>query len=97
MSKIYARNKQYNGISATVQFENGVGYTNNPHLIEWFKSTGYMVEEAEITPEIIHEEVIQDEVIKDEIINEVKEEVIKPTVTPRPRPQNTNRPTTQRK
>lgn len=105
MSKIIAPNRQYNGISATVQFYNGVGETSNPHLIEWFKATGYTVEEEtpkEVTPEIIHEEVIQDELIKDEIISdekiEVKEETIKPVAAPKPRTySNTNRPTTQRK
>jgi hypothetical protein len=26
---------------------NGVGQTDNPHLISWFKSNGYHVEESE--------------------------------------------------
>ena len=45
--KIYARNKNYNDVSASVQFINGVGETDKPHLIEWFKQKGYTVEEVE--------------------------------------------------
>lgn len=45
MAKILSPNKEYNGISASVTFVNGVGETNNPQLIDWFKSHGYTVEE----------------------------------------------------
>ena len=41
--KIYAPNKDANGIYASVLFVNGVGETDNPRLIEWFKSHGYGV------------------------------------------------------
>jgi len=44
MAKIFAPNKQYDGISAGIQFPKGVGETSNPHLIDWFKSKGYTVE-----------------------------------------------------
>lgn len=44
MVKIIAPNKQYTGISAGVSFVHGEGETDNPHLIEWFKSKGYEVE-----------------------------------------------------
>lgn len=47
MAKIYAPNKQYSGISASVAFAKGVGETDNPHLIDWFKDHGYTVEEDE--------------------------------------------------
>lgn len=43
--KIYAPNKQYSNISASVTFKNGVGETDNPRLIEWFREHGYIVEE----------------------------------------------------
>lgn len=43
--KIYAPNKHANGIYASVMFVNGVGETDKPHLIEWFKSHGYRLEE----------------------------------------------------
>ena len=39
--------KDYTGISASVPFCNGVGETEDPHLIEWFKDHGYEVEEVE--------------------------------------------------
>lgn len=45
--KIYALNKNYNGISANVTFVNGVGETDRPHLIEWFRKHGYGIEEIE--------------------------------------------------
>lgn len=41
--KIYAPVKDANGVYASVRFVNGVGETNNPHLIEWFRSHGYKV------------------------------------------------------
>ena len=39
--KIYAPVKDANGIYASVRFVNGVGETDDPHLIEWFRSRGY--------------------------------------------------------
>ncbi len=47
MAKIYAPNKQYTGISASVAFANGRGETDNPELIKWFERSGYTVEKAE--------------------------------------------------
>lgn len=41
--KIYAPVKNTNGIYASVHFVNGVGETNDPHLIEWFRSRGYQL------------------------------------------------------
>lgn len=49
MAKIYAPNEKYNGLSATVRFINGVGETDDAHLIKWFESKGYKVEGAEET------------------------------------------------
>jgi len=51
MPKIYAPNKEYTGISAGVPFVNGVGETSDPHLINWFETHGYEVEEPELEPE----------------------------------------------
>lgn len=45
--KIYAPNKQANGVYASVLFINGVGETENPRLIEWFKTHGYELEKCE--------------------------------------------------
>lgn len=43
--KIYSKNKNYTGVSASVSFCNGCGETDDPYLIEWFRSHGYRVEE----------------------------------------------------
>jgi len=45
MAKIYSNNKQFNGISASLNFVNGIGITCDPYLISWFKESGYIVEE----------------------------------------------------
>ncbi|PKM69175.1 MAG: hypothetical protein CVU95_00915 [Firmicutes bacterium HGW-Firmicutes-2] len=50
MAKIIAPNKQYNGVSAGVAFANGTGESDNPVLLDWFKSKGYEVETEQ--PEI---------------------------------------------
>lgn len=47
MAKIYAPNKEYTGVTASVPFANGEGSTVNPHLIKWFKDHGYDVEDDE--------------------------------------------------
>ncbi|RGD64439.1 hypothetical protein DXA98_10395 [Lachnospiraceae bacterium OF09-6] len=44
--KIYSPNKNYTGVSASVPFCNGVGETEDPHLIEWFKEHGYELEKT---------------------------------------------------
>lgn len=46
MYKITCPNKSYNGVSATVNFNNGVGVTEKESLIPWFKKHGYIVEEV---------------------------------------------------
>ena len=43
--KIYAPVKTATGTWASVRFVNGVGETDNPNLIKWFKKNGYRVEE----------------------------------------------------
>lgn len=45
--KIYAPVKDTNGVYASVRFVNGVGETDNPNLIEWFKTHGYVVENTQ--------------------------------------------------
>ena len=54
--KIKSPNKDYTGVSASVPFCNGVGETEDPHLIQWFKEHGYQVEE---TPEKASEEATE--------------------------------------
>lgn len=51
MAKVIAPNKEYTGISAGVTFANGVGETDNPHLLEWFESKGYEVEKEPVIEE----------------------------------------------
>lgn len=46
MAKIYAPNQEYAGISAGVPFVNGIGETEDPLRLAWFKTHGYEVEEA---------------------------------------------------
>lgn len=46
--KIYAPVTDVNGIYASVMFTNGVGETDNPALIEWFRSHGYRVEDQRV-------------------------------------------------
>ena len=43
MSRIYCKNKRYNGISAGVNFLEGVGVSNDPRLLSWFMENGYEV------------------------------------------------------
>jgi hypothetical protein len=54
--KVYAPNKQYTGTSASVPFCNGVGETDDPHLLKWFHSHGYEVEALPVEPEVDPEE-----------------------------------------
>jgi len=44
MAIIKAPNEQYNGISATIKFENGIGQTDDKKLIRWFEEHGYAIQ-----------------------------------------------------
>lgn len=46
--RIYAPVKNANGVWCNVLFKNGVGETDNPHLIEWFRKHGYKIEDLRI-------------------------------------------------
>lgn len=50
MAKIYAPNKQYNGVTATVRFIDGIGETENEELLEWFPKHGYSLQPLEDKP-----------------------------------------------
>jgi hypothetical protein len=67
--KIYAPVKDATGIWCTVRFVNGVGETDDPKLINWFKNHGYQVEDnyvkSVVNPVI---EVVNDQI--DEVKNE---------------------------
>lgn len=58
MAKILAPNREYTGVSASVPFCNGVGETDNPTLISWFKEHGYVVEEPK--KEVEEAEIVED-------------------------------------
>lgn len=45
--KVYSPNREYTGVSASVLFCKGVGETEDPYLIKWFRDHGYTVEEPE--------------------------------------------------
>ena len=70
--KIYAPNKQANGVYASVMFVDGVGETDNPKLIEWFRSHGYSLEKCEDSVRIPHEKCDED------LLREVTEMVVEP-------------------
>lgn len=63
--KIYAPNKRANGVYASVRFVDGVGETDKPHLIEWFKQNGYTVE-GECVVEV--KEVVEEPVAEEPVI-----------------------------
>ncbi len=69
MAKIFAPNKQYNGISAGIPFLMGVGETTDSYLIDWFKSKGYDVEEPE--DEFNLDELTVEELIKFAEVNQI--------------------------
>lgn len=64
--KIYAPVKDATGTWASVRFVNGVGETDNPRLIEWFKDHGYTLEKCEISPEIHLNNVLEE--MADEVV-----------------------------
>lgn len=57
--KIYAPVKSANGVYCSVRFVNGVGETDNPKLIKWFKDHGYKLEETAPVVELV-EEVVEE-------------------------------------
>lgn len=71
--KIYSPNKEYTGVSASVPFCNGIGETDDPYLIGWFKKHGYKVEEAESELEMEPEEpTAEPDIIEDTDAEEPK-------------------------
>lgn len=44
--KVYSPNKDYTGVSASVSFCRGVGETDDPYLLDWFRKHGYAAEET---------------------------------------------------
>src|SRR5665647_911828 len=54
MAKIYC-DKEFNGISASVNFLDGVGITDDPYLISWFMEHGYTIVEDIREPSVYDE------------------------------------------
>lgn len=54
--KVYSPNKSYTGVTASVPFCGGVGETEDPYLLDWFREHGYIVKEPEKTIEEESEE-----------------------------------------
>lgn len=50
MPKVYARNKQFNGVRAGVTFVDGKAETDDSKALHWFKSHGYSVETVSSVP-----------------------------------------------
>ena len=74
--KIYAPNENYAGSSAGVTFVNGVGETDNPYLIDWFKERGYRVDEEDIDSEEKSKKS-KKQVVDMDYITDIKEDVKK--------------------
>ena len=51
MAKIYC-DKEFNGISASVNFLDGVGISDDPYLISWFVEHGYKIIEDVREPSV---------------------------------------------
>ena len=74
--KIYAPVKDFNGWRNTVRFVNGVGESNDPKIIEWFRIQGYKVpmesvEEVKPHPTV----VLDDEQTLTKTLEEVGEDI----------------------
>lgn len=63
MAKILAPNKSYTGVSASIAFCNGIGTTDNPELIDWFKKHNYQVVEEENKEKSIEEMSVEELVV----------------------------------
>ena len=72
--KIYAPVKDACGTWASVRFVDGVGETDDPSLIEWFRRNGYKLEENVITKRQRVERAVSDST--NEMPNEIVGEAI---------------------
>ena len=74
--KIYAPVKDACGTWASVRFVDGVGETDDPSLIEWFRRNGYTLEENVITKCQRVERAVSDSTneMLNEVINRVTDE-----------------------
>lgn len=73
MAVIKTKIPRFTGIRANVQFTNGVGYTDNQHLIDWFSSHGYIVENEQITEKVTEKVTEKPKSLEDMSVDELKE------------------------
>lgn len=76
--KIYAPVKNATGVWCNVHFLNGVGETDDPHLIKWFTSHGYKVEKSVIPVEKSVEKPIQLDHFEPNEVVKPKDDEVKP-------------------
>ena len=74
--KIYTPVPNFTGTVVTVRFVNGVGETDNPRLIKWFKEHGYRLEEVKESPKVT--KVVTN---GEDVLNSVISDVVEPTET----------------
>lgn len=81
--RIYAPVKDFNGLRNGVRFVDGIGETDNPKLIEWFRTHGYKVpiENAVVEPVVEPTVPIVDDTEFVEI-NKLADEVEEPSGEP---------------
>ena len=78
--KIYAPVADACGTWASVRFVNGVGETNNPNLIEWFRTHGYRLEKCDEMAQKPLEK--RDEDILNTVIESMEKETDLDSMTP---------------
>lgn len=69
--KIFSPNTDYTGMSASVAFSNGVGETDDEHLINWFKEHNYTVVEQDTEVKTVEKTL--DQMTVEELIVYAKE------------------------
>ena len=65
--KIYAPVKDFNGFRNNVRFVNGVGETDDPKVIEWFRTNGYKVPIEDEPNFVIEPKNDEIEIVEDEV------------------------------
>ncbi len=77
--KIICPNQKYKGISASVDFSNGIGYTEKDYLAKWFETHGYKVEKFEESKTTANDNTQKDneKEIRKELVKKCKELGIK--------------------
>ena len=69
--KIYAPVKDFNGWRNTVRFVNGVGETNDPRIVQWFRTHGYKVPIDE-SPRVEQASTVQTEDLLTQLVEDAE-------------------------